>query len=259
MISYNRDSREVCLKIKEELEKSNFKVWIDVEEIHGSSLESMAKAIENSSCVLICMSEKYKMSSNCRAEAEYTFQLNKPFVPLIMQENYKPDGWLGKKIMFKPQNVDKLSKFIIKGILLGSRIFIDFTKYEFSECIRRLLLEIDNYHKSEIGSTLTAVDKPSEETNNANNNTETTINHIENKVKKTEDWTERDVKKWLKEKHINKLIVQNVSPCNGKILNQLYSIQCNAPEFFYKSITSNKVIPTKDIAVFSYELKLIFQ
>lgn len=101
IISYNRDSREVCLKIKEELEKSNFKVWIDVEEIHGSSLESMAKAIENSSCVLICMSEKYKMSSNCRAEAEYTFQLNKPFVPLIMQENYKPDGWLGKKIMFK--------------------------------------------------------------------------------------------------------------------------------------------------------------
>lgn len=140
--------------------------------------------------------------------------------------------------------------------MLGSRIFIDFTKYEFSECIRRLLLEIDNYHKSEVGSTLTAVDKPSEETNKI----ETTTNHIENdKVKKAEDWTERDVKRWLKEKHINKLIVQNVSPCNGKILNQLYSIQCNAPEFFYKSITSNKVIQTKDIAVFSYELKLIFQ
>lgn len=143
---------------------------------------------------------------------------------------------------------------------MGSRIFIDFTKYEFSECIRRLLLEIDNYHKSEIESALTAVDKPTEETNSTNNNIETTLNHIENeKIKKAEDWTERDVKRWLKEKHINKLIVQNVSPCNGRILNQLYSIQCNAPEFFYKSITSNKVIPTKDIAVFSYELKLIFQ
>lgn len=98
MISYNRDSRELCAKIKEELEKSKFKVWIDFEEIHGSSLESMARAVEDSMCVLLCMTEKYKMSPFCRAEAEYTFQLGKPYIPLIMQENYKPDGWLGRLV-----------------------------------------------------------------------------------------------------------------------------------------------------------------
>ncbi len=38
------------------------------------------------------MTEKYKLSSNCRLEAEYTIQLNKPIVPLILQANYKPDG-----------------------------------------------------------------------------------------------------------------------------------------------------------------------
>ena len=95
MISYNRECRELCLKIKEELEKLNYKVWIDVESIHGSSLESMANAIENSMCVLICMTEKYKQSSNCRAEAEYAFSINKPIIPLIMQSNYQPSGWLG--------------------------------------------------------------------------------------------------------------------------------------------------------------------
>jgi hypothetical protein len=42
MISYNRDSREICLKIKNELEKLGYNVWIDVEDISGSSLESMA-------------------------------------------------------------------------------------------------------------------------------------------------------------------------------------------------------------------------
>ncbi len=42
MISYNRDSREICLKIKDELEKLGYNVWIDVEDISGSSLESMA-------------------------------------------------------------------------------------------------------------------------------------------------------------------------------------------------------------------------
>ena len=40
MISYNRDSRDLCLKIKSELENQNLKVWIDVEAISGSSLVS---------------------------------------------------------------------------------------------------------------------------------------------------------------------------------------------------------------------------
>ena len=96
MISYNTGSRELCLKIKGELEKLGYKIWIDVEQISGSSLEAMANALENSFCVLMCMTEKYKQSVNCRAEAEYAFTLNKPIIPLIMQKDYKPDGWLGK-------------------------------------------------------------------------------------------------------------------------------------------------------------------
>lgn len=93
MISYNRDSRDMCLQIKKELEGLGHKVWIDVERMHGSSLEAMAHAIEQSKCVLVCMTEKYKQSPNCRAEAEYVFQIGKPFIPLIMQKGYKPDGW----------------------------------------------------------------------------------------------------------------------------------------------------------------------
>lgn len=48
MISYNRDSRDLCLRIKAELEKEGIMIWIDVEDISGSSLESMANAIEKS-------------------------------------------------------------------------------------------------------------------------------------------------------------------------------------------------------------------
>jgi hypothetical protein len=95
MISYNRDSRDMCLKIQNALENQNLKVWIDIDRISGSSLESMALAVENSFCVLICMTEKYKQSPNCRAEAEYTFTLNKPIIPLILQKDYKP----GKKFL----------------------------------------------------------------------------------------------------------------------------------------------------------------
>jgi Leucine-rich repeat (LRR) protein len=59
MISYNSKSRDVCLEIKRFLESSGFKVWIDVESIYGSSLEAMATAIEQSFCVLLCITEKY--------------------------------------------------------------------------------------------------------------------------------------------------------------------------------------------------------
>jgi hypothetical protein len=75
MISYNRDSRNLCLTMKRELEKLGFKVWIDIDEIHGSSLEAMANAIEESKCVLICMTEKYKQSPNCRAVSILTLFL----------------------------------------------------------------------------------------------------------------------------------------------------------------------------------------
>ncbi len=90
MISYNRESRDFCLKMKNELEKSGKKCWIDVDDMHGDSLEAMANAIEQASCVLICITEKYKESANCKFEAEYVVAQKKPWVPLIMQKGYKP-------------------------------------------------------------------------------------------------------------------------------------------------------------------------
>ena len=46
MISYNSASRPLCLKVKSFLESIGHKVWIDVSNIHGASLDSMAKAVE---------------------------------------------------------------------------------------------------------------------------------------------------------------------------------------------------------------------
>ena len=93
-ISYNTLSRITCLQIKSFLETLGHKVWIDTEDIHGSSIDAMAKGIEASWCVLICMTSKYKESNNCRSEAEYVLQIKKPFIPLILEKSYKPDGWL---------------------------------------------------------------------------------------------------------------------------------------------------------------------
>ncbi len=41
-------------------------MWIDVDQMEGSTLEAMASAVENAAVVLIGVSEKYKKSPNCR-------------------------------------------------------------------------------------------------------------------------------------------------------------------------------------------------
>ena len=62
----------------------------------------------------------------CDTEAEYTFQLKRPIVPLMMQRHYKPDGWL--------------------GMLMGAKKYINFDgKFEFATAYDMLLREMQRY------------------------------------------------------------------------------------------------------------------
>ena len=45
--------------------------------------------------VLIGVSREYKESTNCRMEAQYAMQREVPTVPLMLEEGYRADGWLG--------------------------------------------------------------------------------------------------------------------------------------------------------------------
>ena len=54
------------MKIKSYLESNNFRVWMDVTEMGGSTLERMADAVENSVVVLLALSQRYKDSVSCR-------------------------------------------------------------------------------------------------------------------------------------------------------------------------------------------------
>jgi len=40
---------------------------MDIDQMGGSTLQAMAEAVENAKVVLLCMSQKYKNSPNCRA------------------------------------------------------------------------------------------------------------------------------------------------------------------------------------------------
>lgn len=62
-------------------------VWIDIERMGGSTLTAMAEAVENAAIVLVCMSEKYKQSPNCRLGKCYVG--NAALVLVCISEKYK--------------------------------------------------------------------------------------------------------------------------------------------------------------------------
>ena len=55
----------------------------------------MALAVEKAAVMLVGVSVGYKESTNCRLEAQYAFQQQKEMVPLMLQEGYRANGWLG--------------------------------------------------------------------------------------------------------------------------------------------------------------------
>ena len=220
MISYNSMSRSICLNIKSKLEALGHKVWIDVNDIRGSSLDSMAKAVENSWCVIICITEKYRQSINCQSEAQYAFKLNKKIVPLIMESGYENvKGWL--------------------GLIIGDKIFVNFTKYEFEECIRRLKHELD------IKDLNTRLDIEQS-------------THIVDLKKSVLHWTADEVFEWFVEQKIDENLRKALCPCNGIILEQLYTIRLDAPEFYFQALNKYGV-DLKAIILFTYNLKKLFE
>lgn len=118
MISYSHKNRQICFQIHELLIRDGFHVWIDQECLRGSTMEGMANAIENSRFVLICMSTSYKQSVYCQSEAHYAFERGCHLVPIIIESNYKPDGWL--------------------GIIVSGKIYVDFTTSDFQTAYQAL-------------------------------------------------------------------------------------------------------------------------
>jgi hypothetical protein len=119
MISYSWDKSahpKLVESLSHTLRGLGYEVWRDVE---GSALvptmssgaadERMAEAIEASRFVIICVSREYKVSSNCRMEANYASIREKTgnlkLLYVMVQEDYTPvslpnlvDGYLGKMV-----------------------------------------------------------------------------------------------------------------------------------------------------------------
>ncbi|XP_055873117.1 uncharacterized protein LOC106050690 isoform X1 [Biomphalaria glabrata] len=106
MISYCHADKEIVHKIYHSLQSLGYNLWIDKEKMEINVFESMSQAVEDSSIVIMCISQKYKDSAYCKMEAEYTSNLKKDYLIVKVTPNYKPDGWL--------------------GLMLGQKLYFDF-------------------------------------------------------------------------------------------------------------------------------------
>ncbi|XP_077865675.1 uncharacterized protein LOC100367673 [Saccoglossus kowalevskii] len=210
MISYQWDCQKVMIKVKDLLKAAGFRVWMDVDQMAGSTLEAMAEAVEKADVVLICMSEKYKNSPSCRTEAEYTYKLRKDFIPIQVQANYSPDGWL--------------------GILVGTKLYFDASAdSHLNETVSKLIRELGERGKT----SKTGKVKAHEKMVAADATAITSASRGDRPS--LEKWNNYDVLQWLSDTELGH-VKKRFTGYNGKSLIALKKMEMRAPEFFYATL-----------------------
>ncbi|CAF2131416.1 unnamed protein product, partial [Rotaria magnacalcarata] len=134
MISYSHKGNDICHRIYKTLTARDFRVWIDLEGMHGAVMQVMANAVKQSRCILICMSESYYLSPYCQSEAQFAFEKQRVLIPIKVQSGYKPDGWL--------------------AFLTSGRIYVDFMKTDFNAAFDKVVSEIASSRADEKDSSL---------------------------------------------------------------------------------------------------------
>lgn len=247
MLSYNWAVKPQVIRIKDDLKAAGYRVWIDIENMSGSTLEAMSKAVEDAWLVLIFFTEKYKQSAPCRLEAEYTYNRGKKFIPIKMEGGYKPDGWL--------------------GLLLASKLFFDFTKDGQWEMmfdglcaeINRMMLDesSDRIDGKTTDPTAPAVYNGSSDAV-AGAPTHPALLHPKTSyaVLAANSWQEQDVKQWLTENKLHGYI-QKFSGLSGQHVIALRRLMDSAPEFFYQTLKQDLSFVFLDLLTFSNMLQAL--
>ncbi|CAF1065143.1 unnamed protein product [Rotaria sordida] len=68
---------------------------MDLTDMGDDILVSMARAVEDSYIVLLCINQKYYESDYCRLEAEYAAENRIKFIPCLMEQSFRAQSWLG--------------------------------------------------------------------------------------------------------------------------------------------------------------------
>ena len=142
---------------------------------------------------------------------------------------------------------------------MGTKIFVDVTKFDIDECISRISKELLSVQR-DLNKHQEAEKGPKEDENTDSDESFQVEEPLKEELPPI-DWNEERVDQWAQSIHLNKSIQRKVLPCNGKLLYQYYTIHKTVPEFFYTTIckTSDGDLGLKELAVFSMELCSLFE
>ena len=120
------------------MKKNGWTVWLDEDEMRGNIDACMVNGIKNCECVIACLTTKYidkiniasnntRIRDNCFKEWTYANSINKPIIPVILEEDVNTsegkgilDMYLGNMLYLDlsqditPKSVNELNKMLLK-------------------------------------------------------------------------------------------------------------------------------------------------
>ncbi len=83
------------MRIRNELMGRGFRVELIDRKIGANfDIEKVIRTLENSDCILACLSSSYEYEKICQFEICYAHKIGKFVLPIAVQAKYKPDYWL---------------------------------------------------------------------------------------------------------------------------------------------------------------------
>ena len=224
LFSYSSENKDLIIKLKNRFETMGYQIYLNQNET--INFEEMTTSVEDSYVVVMCIDEKYRQNIYTQIEARYAYELQKPIIPFILQKDYENvRGWLSGAIKNKK--------------------CVTYYKLDFDESIKMLKYRLDMLESSVLNSQSTMNDK----------------NEMFKRKKLPEHMNESEVNEWFINKNIDPLIEKflKTCACDGQMLQQIYFMKINDPQFFNHSFKSVKDLNFMSLIKFSVELDKLFK
>jgi len=133
----NRNTHSRVKNIGDILKKFGWTTWFDEDDMKGNIDACMVRGIKNCDCVIVCLTEKYidkinlasnntTIRDNCFKEWTYANSINKPIIPVILEEEVNTsegkgilDMYLGNMLYTDlSQDINHLSVTKLNDMLL---------------------------------------------------------------------------------------------------------------------------------------------
>ncbi|XP_038078512.1 uncharacterized protein LOC119745902 isoform X2 [Patiria miniata] len=196
MISYQWDVQKRMIMLKDDLINAGYRVWMDVDKM----------------------------------EATYAYKQNIPIIPLLVEEDYRADGWLGALV----------------GTLLYFKFFED---SQLEQNLPYLIQEIGNRGKVGADAVITRTEIQPVKASVTQSKPPVTQSKPPapaptNKVQPSPPrvawsavagWDKAKVQEWLQKNQLGS-VGNKLAECSGELLVQMHKQSQRAPEFFHNAL-----------------------